>query len=344
MRLGVLTSVGKTLDAFFPELAYEWQKKGVDVFAAAGDRARLVESDLITGLTQNPQLGNFKAPKALADWIVKRSLDVVLTNTATASALVRVRHSAVPIVYFCHGLHWADNRDWSPVWKTAERILLRHTTAAIVSNTEDEAWLSKRLGKDKVIRLPFGVGVPLERFERTPAPPISGTVRLAWIGDFSSRKQPNVAIDVARQLRDFDIDFQLTMAGDGPLMGRVQSLIAEHDLSNHVTLPGRLDSGQLISSSHALVHTSKWEGLARVLLESAAIGRNAYGFDVKGVRDAPSIAIVRKDDVISLSRRLADDIRAGMPAQAYPDPSQMSSEKHADLVLQFVRSQLSPKN
>lgn len=340
LRLGVLTSRGRTLDAFFPELIREWQKNGVDVFGAAGDPARLIESDSIAGLTQTPQLGNLKTPSALADWIAKRSLDVVLTNTATASALVRVRNPAVPIIYFCHGLHWAHNREWSPLWKTAERLLLRHTTAAIVMNTEDEAWFGRRLGEDRVVRSPFGVGVPLERFQRTPTPPISGTVRLAWIGDFSTRKQPNVAVEVARRLRDSAVDFQLTMAGDGPLMDPVRSLITEHNLGNHVVLPGRADAGPLISSSHLLLHTSKWEGLARVLLESAAIGRNAYGFDVKGVRDVPSVQVVPSGDVASLTHRMIDDIRAGLPAQIYPDPSQMSPERHSDLVLRFIRHQL----
>jgi glycosyltransferase involved in cell wall biosynthesis len=340
LRLGVLTSLGRTLDAFFPELVREWQKDGVDVFGAAGDPAQLVDSDSIPGLTQVPQPSNFKTPRALADWITERSLDVVLTNTATASALVRVRKPAVPIIYFCHGLHWADNGEWAPVWKTVERQLLRHTTAAIVSNTEDEAWFSKHLGEGRVMRSPFGVGVPLARFKRTPTPPFSGLVRLAWIGDFSERKQPDVAVEIARRLRDAGMDFQLTMAGDGPLKVRVRSLVAAHGLDKHVLLPGRSSSGQLISASHALVHTSKWEGLARVLLESAAIGRNAYGFDVKGVRDVANVAVVPSGDVAAMSHLIVEDIRAGLPEQAFPEPSQMASAAHAELVLRFIREQL----
>jgi len=333
LRIGVLTSLGRTLDAFFPELSREWEAQGAQVFAAAGDPAKLMPSDVIDGVTQSPSLSNFKASASLAKWIDERSLDVVLTNTATASALVRLRKQKVPIVYFCHGLHWTHNGEFSPVWKTIERLLLRNTRAAIVSNSEDEAWLARHLGSDLVAKLPYGVGVPTERFQRTPVPTIDGPLELAWIGDFSTRKQPLLAVDVAVHLNEAGANFRLTMAGSGPLEDEVALAIVKRGLQDRVHLPGRADSGELISNSHALLHTSKWEGLARVLLEAAAIGRNAYGFDVKGVRDAPSINVVEPGDTRALASAILRDIEGGFPTQSFPKPANMTSESHANLVL-----------
>lgn len=336
LRIGVLTSLGRTLDAFFPELAREWEAQGAQVFAAAGDPAKLFESDIIAGLTQSPTLSNFRASASLSSWIDDRDLDVVLTNTATASALVRIRKRNVPVVYFCHGLHWADNEEFSPVWKSVERLLIRNTRAAIVSNSEDQAWLSRHLGQDSVAKLPFGVGVPIERYVRTPMPSVEGVIQLAWIGDFSSRKQPLLAVDVARHLRDAGLEFRLNMAGSGPLESEVAAAVVQYGLQEYVTLLGRKDSGVLISDSHAVVHTSKWEGLARVLLEAAAIGRNAYGFDVKGVRDAPSIKVVASGDAVALARAIVHDAERGLPPQRFPDVEKMTSESHADLVLGYL--------
>lgn len=340
MRLGILASLGGTLDAFFPELIREWQKQGVEVFGAAGDPSKQVKSDVITGLTRSPRLSNLLAPASLREWIDRHSLDVVLTNTATASALVRLHKPRVPIVYFCHGLHWKRNDEWSPVWRTVERYLLGHTTAAIVSNSEDEAWLNKYLGGGKVARLPFGVGVPIERFVRTPSPPLEGSTRLAWIGEFSARKRPEIGVEVARYLRDWGVDFRLTMAGEGAMMGRIREEISRHGLTDRVSLPGRTESGSLITRSHLLLHTSRWEGLARVLLEAAAIGRNSYGFEVKGVRDLASVATVQDGDARALATLIRDDIEKGLPAQPYPPPEDMTSAHHADIVLSNLRAWL----
>ncbi|EPR77538.1 glycosyl transferase, group 1 [Leifsonia rubra CMS 76R] len=337
LRIGVLTSLGRTLDAFFPELSKEWEAQGAQVFAAAGDPAKLMPSDVIDGLTQSPSLSNFKASASLAKWIDERSLDVVLTSTATASALVRIRKRKVPVVYFCHGLHWTHNAEFSPVWKSVERLLLGNTRAAIVSNSEDEAWLSRYLGSELVAKLPYGVGVPTERFPRTPASPFTGPLELAWIGDFSSRKQPLLAVEVAAHLKEAGVSFILTMAGSGPLEGEVASEIVRRGLQDQVHLPGRMDSGQLIAASQVLLHTSKWEGLARVLLEAAATGRNAYGFDVKGVRDAPSIKVVEPGNAHALASAILRDIEGGFNPQAFPDPKHMTSESQAGLVLDHLK-------
>lgn len=293
----------------------------------------LIESDVIDGLTQSPKLSNFRTPSSLSRWVDDRSLDVVLTNTATASALARLRKPPVPVVYFCHGLHWARNAEWSPIWKSAERLLLKHTTAAIVSNTEDEDWFRARIGDARVAKLPYGVGVPIERFPRTATPPLDPRIRIAWIGDFSTRKQPEAAVDVARHLKASGVDFQLTMAGSGPLMGRTATAISKYGLEDQITLPGRKDSGQLITNSHLLLHTSKWEGLARVLLEAVAIGRNTFGFDVKGVRDAPGISVVESGQAEALATAVRENIEAGLPPQGYPDPTAMTSATHARLIL-----------
>lgn len=336
IRLGVLTSVGRTLDAFFPELVAAWTARGVTVFTAAGDPSHHFDSAVIPGLTQSPSLGNLGVPAQLARWIESNSLDAVLTNTAVASALVRLRRPKVPLIYFCHGLHWSRNAQFSPIWKSIEAILARNTRAAIVSNSEDEEWLTRRLGKDRVLRLEHGVGVPIERFPRTPMPPLSDELQLAWIGQMSARKRPILAVEVAEYLRDWGVPFHLRMAGTGALQAQVRAAVARAGLQEHVSLIDRVPSSTLLQDVHAILHTSAWEGLARVLLEAAAIGRNAYGFDVKGVRDAPSIALARDGDPRALADMIRTDFDEGLPGQQFPNPSEMTVERYSNLTLDQI--------
>ncbi|TFD70133.1 glycosyltransferase [Cryobacterium sp. Hb1] len=338
LRIGVLASVGRTLDMFFLEMVAEWRRNGVEVFLAAGDAAETIESDIIHGLTQAPHFSNILTPLSLALWARRRRLDVILTNTATASALVRVAPTSVPIVYFCHGLHWAENSEPALLWKGLESILMLRTRGAIVSNTEDERWMSQRLGNMHVVKSKYGVGVPLDRFPASELPALlpGDPIKIAWIGDLSERKRPFLALDVARDLRNAGVQFSLVMAGAGPLGTAVAKEINRSNLRDVVTLPGRKSSNELIAASHILLHTSRWEGLARVLLEAAAIGRNSYGFDVKGVRDAPRVATADDGDTTTLAAMIKFDIDAGLLPQASPDTSRMAIPIHADLVLKSI--------
>jgi glycosyltransferase involved in cell wall biosynthesis len=335
MRLGLLTSVGRTLD-FFPEMIETWRKAGVEVFPAAGTPPRIVEAEIIRGLTQSPRPVSILAPVHLRQWIRRRELDVVVTNTAVASALVRTTPTPTPIVYFCHGLHWSSAARFQP-WSAVEALLAKRTLASIVLNEDDREWMVGRLGADRVAKLPYGIGVPVEAFPRSAPPDLDGTVRLAWLGDFTPRKRPQLAVDVARRLAASGLDFVLTMGGDGPLRSTIGEEVQRSGLGARVLTPGRVDTAALLKGSHAVVHTATWEGLSRVLLEAAAVGRNSYGFDVKGVRDAPGVRVVPDGDSAALAQALSDDLARNLPAQDFPPAQAMSAERQAELVLQNLR-------
>ncbi|PWC07588.1 glycosyltransferase [Mycetocola zhujimingii] len=338
MRIGILASVGRTLDAFFPEIIDTWRGEGEHVVAAAGTRAERVDADVIRGLTQSPSIANLAAPRALSLWIARHRLDVVVTNTATASALVRATQRSVPIVYFCHGLHWSENGPNERVWKGIESALLSRTRAAIVSNSEDYEWMSARLGHDAVLTMPFGVGVPIERFPRTPLPRLGSVpLKLAWIGDMTSRKRPALAVEVAKHLAAAGVEFELEMVGTGPAVDALEAQIRELGLTKQILLPGRLESSAVLARSHALIHTAEWEGLARVTLEAAAIGRNVYGFDVKGVRDAPSVSLARDGDAREVAAKIISDLRGKSFSHEYPEPDLLTTEKQSLRVLNSLR-------
>lgn len=308
MRVGLLASTGKHLDSFFPDIVKGLEEQNVTIFAASGSATSKVVAESIAGMTQSPGWSNLRAARALRQWVARRDLDVVVTNTATASAVVRLARVGVPVVYFCHGLHWNTGRlPKERVWEFLERSLLRFTDGIITINSDDHRWFDKHAPALPLLRLESGVGVPgvylRDQVHQIPEHPL----RILWIGDFSSRKRPLLAVELANQLTAAGVDYRLTMLGDGPLQDEVRREVAKLGLDDSVELAGRVESSLgWLDQSHVLVHTSLWEGLPRVLLESAARHRLAIAFDVKGVRDVPGVRLVTDGDVVGLRNALAE--------------------------------------
>ncbi len=342
MRIGLLTSVGPMLDAFFPEILREWEASGHTVLTAAGDRAKILPGTVIEGLTRRPSLSARRAQRALKTWSEEGRLDVVVTNSATASALVRTAGLRIPVVYFCHGLHW--NRLRTPqdhLWQTVEHQLLVRTAGVLTLNSDDDAWFRRRMPAHAVHRLLPGVGLDLERYPRTALP--AGPLSLAWIGEHSRRKRPWFALDVAAELRATGTEATLTMVGVGGLLERTRSEVRRRRLEDVVQVVGWADAAQALAGAHALIHTATWEGLPRVMLEAFAMGRRAYAFDVKGVRDAPGATLVEDEDVAGMAEAVAGDWASGLlhrPMEA--DAGHLCSRRVAQEILVFLRGAIVP--
>jgi glycosyltransferase involved in cell wall biosynthesis len=111
-------------------------------------------------------------------------------------------------------------------------------------------------------------------------------------------------------------------------------------LHEHVFLHGRQDVRPFITSASAVAHTAAWEGLPRVGLEAAAIGRRFVAYDVKGARDIPGAVLVRDGDAKALADALllADGEPEEQLVAALPMPEALSSTTAALRALAFVQT------
>jgi len=332
MRIGVLTSVGQTVDAFFPPLIDRWQQQGHEVVTAASTSSEAPGHTIVPSLTRNPSLRNFRAPMEIAAWAEEQEIDVLITNTATASFLARVRRMPVPVIYFCHGLHWNEAEGvLNRVWQAMEHFALRRTDAVIVINSDDEAWFRKRLVAEHVHRLLGGVGVPIQDFPRSPMPAVGAAIQLLWAGEFSQRKRPWLAVEVVHALLSMNIPVHLTMCGDGPLMVETRDLITKLDVTEAISLVGQTpDVPDFLSDAHALLMTSTWEGLPRIGLESLAIGRPVFAFDVKGTRSLPGVILAPEKAVDDLAQLIEEHAKSGFAGIDFVDPMELHPDSAAD--------------
>lgn len=341
--IGLLTSVGQTLDAFFPAIVNQRQRLGHKVLAAAGTPAQLPHTTAIRGLTRRPGPTNITAVRRLRHWVRKNRIDVLLTNTATASAIARATDLRVPVVYFCHGLHWDRPSLTNAPFRIAERILLHNTAGIVTLNSDDERWFREHAPHTPHLRLLYGVGLPPGEYPRSRLPSTE-RAELLWIGELSARKNPLAAISVATNLAELQVPFRLTMLGEGPERGRILHEVRSRSLEHLVQLPGRLPAAPALATANAIIHTATWEGLPRVLLEAVAVGRPVFAFDVKGVRDIPGIRLFSKGDTSSLAGAVAQALTQPSTLEEqvarYPSPLDLSSDRTATLLSNFLTNHI----
>lgn len=335
MKIGLVAGLGLTIDAFFLEMIAEWRTAGHEVCVATSDGTpRVAGSAALSSLSRNPHPRNLRAPGELRRWVAETGVDVVVTNTATSSFLVRLGALPVPVVYFCHGLHWSDpERLGAQPWVLAERWALRRTDGVICLNSDDHAWFVQH-SRVPLLTLAAGVGLDLEAFPRTP-PAAEPATHLVWIGEMSDRKRPLDALEVVDELRDTGIQVTLAMLGDGPLSDRVERMVVDRGLEGLVSLEGRRPPLAYMQACHALLHTARWEGLPRVGLEAAAVGRPTIAYDTKGTRDLPGVVVAPDENPASLARTVHRWVEKGRPHVPL-DPQILSSSTAARAILDFL--------
>jgi glycosyltransferase involved in cell wall biosynthesis len=116
--------------------------------------------------------------------------------------------------------------------------------------------------------------------------PLPTARRLVCVGRLAEQKGHLTLIEAAARLRSEGVDFELIVAGDGPLRGEVQRLIANHDLQEQVRLVGWQSNARvrdLIQSCRAMVLPSFAEGLPVVIMEALALGRPVISTYVAGI-------------------------------------------------------------
>jgi glycosyltransferase involved in cell wall biosynthesis len=146
-------------------------------------------------------------------------------------------------------------------------------------------------GKIMVSRL--GVDLP-ERVEGSPNGDRPHTFTLLAVGRLHAVKDHAFLIRGCARLRDYGLDFECWIAGEGPERNRLERLIRERRLQDRVKLLGHVDREQLDSlyrGADAVVLTSRSEGIPLVLMEAMARGKIVLAPAITGI---PELVIAGK--------------------------------------------------
>jgi glycosyltransferase involved in cell wall biosynthesis len=221
------------------------------------------------------------------------SPDVVLNFTIkpVIYGTVAARWLGIPVINTITGLGTAFIKDsWlTTVVEHLYKLSLPGASLMIFQNADDLALFRERkLVTTNPIALVPGPGIDLQEFRTVPVPKHKRIIflliaRLLWDKGIAEY------VEAARVVRKYHQGTQFQLLG--PLGVANRTAISSSELSSWVTqgivdyLGETGDVRPFIKAAHCIVLPSYREGLSRVLLEAAAMGRPLIAADVTGCRD-----------------------------------------------------------
>jgi len=281
---------------------------------------------------------------------IKPSL--VQTFLFHANILGRIAARWAGIRHVVSGLRVADRR--SPWYGRIDRWTNRwvEMNVCVSQGVADYAANQEGLRVDKLIVIPNAVD--LNRF---------ADVSPASLAEFGIPDGSRVLISIGRLDRQKGIDVLLNavalipreiqhlhflIVGDGPESTSLHQLARQLNIVDRVHFAGqREDIPSLLAASTALILSSRWEGMANVVLEAMAAGRPVIATKVEGIEelvqpDMTGIVVPpdRPHDLANAVQTLLNDQRfaaaAGENAQ-HIIATHFTSDRVADAYVDFYR-------
>lgn len=159
----------------------------------------------------------------------------------------------------------------------------------IVENEKIEAVLLQHYHeKSEKIRLIHN-GVCLKKFSKRADSTLvrekyalkKGHFLVAFLGRFSEEKNPFAVIEIAKKLKNQQIEF--FMGGYGPQYPEVAQRIQENFLQEIIKTPGLVDTIEILSVADVLILPSTLDGRPNIVLEAMAMGVPVIASNVGGL-------------------------------------------------------------
>jgi len=179
----------------------------------------------------------------------------------------------------------------------------------------------------------------------------SGLMLLA-VGRLHAVKDHASLVRACSELYQSGVEFECSIAGEGPERSRLESLIRRCGLEDRVTLLGHVAREQMTSlydRAHVVVLTSRSEGLPLVLMEAMARGKIVLAPAITGI---PELVVAGKtgflydagapDDFVKRLLAIRSLLRAPDHPRHRPDtdPGFLSAHKPLDWVAHAARAQV----
>lgn len=191
----------------------------------------------------------------------------------------KLRKKNLKVIYTAHGFHFykgAPLLNWA-IYYPIEKILAHFTDCLITTNKEDYE-LAKKKMKVKDIRLVYGVGANIPKFDiemsndnfakkrRELGLDIDDFV-IIQVGELNKNKNQKILIEALNDLKK-EQKIKVLLVGIGKLEEIYREMINKYGLTDKVKLLGyRKDIPELLKISNCLVSLSHREGLGMNAIE-----------------------------------------------------------------------------
>jgi glycosyltransferase involved in cell wall biosynthesis/GT2 family glycosyltransferase len=218
-----------------------------------------------------------------------RHLHAHFGTNSTAVALLMHKLGGPPYSFTIHG---PEEFDRSEDLSLREKIEGAAFVVAISEYGRSQVfrWCEHRhWGKVHVVRC----GVDGAFLEAGPLP-IPATNRLVCVGRLCEQKGQLLLLEALRRLKAEGLEFEMVLAGDGPMRAEVEAEIRRLELQDRVQITGWISGESVrkhILDARALVLPSFAEGLPVVLMEALALGRPVLSTYVAGIPELVDNAV-----------------------------------------------------
>ncbi|NQY11947.1 MAG: glycosyltransferase family 4 protein [Flavobacteriales bacterium] len=98
-------------------------------------------------------------------------------------------------------------------------------------------------------------------------------IRIINIGSFAEKKNQTFIVDIAKELLKLNVNFEITLLGDGELRPQVQQKVKDYYLEDYIKFPGIVDNvEEWLWESDIYLHSAWYEPFGLVFLEAMAAG------------------------------------------------------------------------
>lgn len=227
--------------------------------------------------------------------------DVIHTHSSKAGILGRAAAAKlqIPVVHTIHGaaFHYGQNPVLHRSYIAAEKWAAGRTDKFIsVCDAMTDQYVAAGIApREKFVTIYSGMEV--EPFLNPPRPREEVRTELGFAPDevvigkvarLFHLKGHEFVIDAARRVCADNPQVRFLFIGDGILREKYVADIERAGLSGRFVFTGLVPPSripELIHACDAVVHTSLWEGLARVLPQGLISGKPVVSFDVDGARE-----------------------------------------------------------
>ncbi|GAB7022225.1 glycosyltransferase family 4 protein [Salidesulfovibrio brasiliensis] len=253
---------------------------------------------------------NWKRLRKIRETVVALAPNAVISfvDTANVLSLLALAGTSIPVVVS----ERVDpaHEDIGKMWEMLRFLSYPLASNVVVQTREAARYFSKYFIKDlRVIPNPV---VPPAEFDSTliSAPFIMGAGRLC------RQKRFDVLIDAFSLIANTHPDWNLCIAGEGPLKRELQSQTYSLGLENRIFFPGHIkEIGGLFRQADVFVLSSDYEGFPNVLCEAMCAGLPCVSSDCPSgpsdiIEDGKSGFLVPPGDKDALAHSLATLVKS----------------------------------
>ncbi len=256
----------------------------------------------VSTLTRNPGVGELRALREIRSLIRRGGYQVVHTHGAKAGILGRIAAHRERVPVIINGVHGHTfspqmNPIARPIYRTIERRVARYTTHFVsvgadlrtqyldagVGTPDRFSVIHSGMDLTRFLAVSDSTRAERESIRRDLGVPPDAVV-FANISRMEPRKGHRFFLEAAAQMTAGDSWF--VIVGDGPEEDALRRQAGVLGIEDRLVFTGyRGDVELMFSMSDAVVLTSLWEGLPRVLVQAAASSRAAISFACDGAHE-----------------------------------------------------------